>query len=54
VIQGDEGWATAIAAPFGEKATPFPLPAGKVDGLANFVPNPAELQGYTEINGVVS
>jgi hypothetical protein len=44
--------ATAIAVPAGLNATPFPVPVGKVLGLAYLVPNPA-LQGYADINGVV-
>jgi hypothetical protein len=38
----------AIALPVGENATPYPLFAGNVVGLANLVPNPDEDQEYAE------
>ena len=44
-MKGVVGCATASASPEGEKATPKPLPAGKVAGFENLVPNPEPLQG---------
>jgi hypothetical protein len=44
---------TAIALPSGLNATPFPVPAGRVDGSPYLSPKPDWFQGYAEINGVV-
>jgi hypothetical protein len=41
-----------MSLPEGEKATPLPVPAGKVAGFAYLVPKPAS-QGYAVIKGDV-
>ena len=51
VMDGDVSCATAIAAPFGEKATPKLLSAGNVAGLANLVPKPEPDHGYAVTKG---
>jgi hypothetical protein len=35
------------------KATPFPVPVGRVDGLEYLVPKPEPDHGYAETNGDV-
>jgi len=51
---GELAFATAIADPSGEKATPLPSFVGSVAGSVYLVPKPELDQGYAVTNGVVT